>query len=94
MRDGELQAANIRVSGTEASPGTVRFGAASEQVTGTLGGRRFDVSLAKVKLSRVGAGEWPSRTAIRQAARAAAAVASSMADTALVVATLSGCPTR
>jgi pimeloyl-ACP methyl ester carboxylesterase len=64
VRDGELQAANIRVSGTEAARGTVRFGASSQRITGTLAGTRFDVSLAKVKLSRAGAGEWPSRTAI------------------------------
>ncbi len=66
VRDGELQAASIRVSGAEASPGTVRFGAGSTRVTGTLAGRDFDVSVAKVRLSRVGAGdgEWPSRAAI------------------------------
>jgi pimeloyl-ACP methyl ester carboxylesterase len=66
VHDGELQATDIRISGVEASPGTVRFGSGSERVTGTLGARRFDVSLAKVKLSRVGAddGEWPSRAAI------------------------------
>jgi pimeloyl-ACP methyl ester carboxylesterase len=60
VRDGELQPATIRISGAEASPGTVRF-RSDKQVTGTLGGRRFDVSLAKVKLSRApSAGEWPS----------------------------------
>jgi pimeloyl-ACP methyl ester carboxylesterase len=64
VRDGELQAANIRVSGTEASPGSVHFGGSSERVTGTLAGRHFDVSLAKVKLSRVSADEWPAGTAI------------------------------
>jgi pimeloyl-ACP methyl ester carboxylesterase len=70
VHDGELQAADIRISGTEASPGTVRLGATSQRITGMLGGRRFDVSLAKVRLSRVGAGasspegEWPSRAAI------------------------------
>ena len=31
-------------------------------MSGTLGGRRFNVSLTKVKLARAGgAGEWPSR---------------------------------
>ncbi len=39
VRDGELQAANIRVSGKEARRGTVRFGATSERVTGALAGR-------------------------------------------------------
>jgi pimeloyl-ACP methyl ester carboxylesterase len=60
VRDRELRVTNIRVAGTQASSGTVRFGAASKYVTGTLGGRRFDVNLAKVKLSRVGSGAWPS----------------------------------
>ena len=62
VRDHQLRAAEIRVSGAQASTGTVRFGASSKFVTGTLGGRRFDVNLAKVRLSRVGAasGEWPA----------------------------------
>ncbi|MGO9788481.1 MAG: alpha/beta fold hydrolase [Solirubrobacteraceae bacterium] len=70
VRNGELQTSNIHVSGTEGSPGIVRFGGGAEQVTGTLAGRRFDVSLAKVKLSRVSAGasspegEWPSGAAL------------------------------
>jgi len=66
VKNGELQAANIRVSGKDASVGTVRFGAASQRITGMLGGRRFDVSLAKVKLASVGAGEWPSRATISE----------------------------
>jgi pimeloyl-ACP methyl ester carboxylesterase len=77
VRNGELQTSDIHVSGSEGSPGIVRFGGSSERVTGTLAGRRFDVSLAKVKLSRVstsstapsasaatGAGEWPSAAAV------------------------------
>jgi pimeloyl-ACP methyl ester carboxylesterase len=70
VRGGELQPANIRVSGKEASPGTVRVGATSERVSGALAGRGFDVSLAKVTLSRAGAGaspgagEWPSLAAV------------------------------
>ena len=64
VRDGKLQTADIRVSGTEASPGTVRVGGASTRVTGTLAGERFDVSIDKVKLARVGDGEWPSVAAI------------------------------
>ena len=66
VHDGELQATNIRISGTQASPGSVRFGAGSEQITGTLSGRHFNVSLAKVKLSRVGPTEWPALTAVEQ----------------------------
>ena len=76
VRAGKLQAANISVSGSEASAGTVRFGASTTHVTGTLAGERFDVSLAKVRLSRVepgassaqgpgtGEGEWPSYAAV------------------------------
>ena len=64
VRDRELQAANIRVTGAQASTGTVRFGASSDLVTGTLGGKRFDVDLAKVKLASVGAREWPSLGAL------------------------------
>jgi pimeloyl-ACP methyl ester carboxylesterase len=60
VRDGQLQPATVRVSGASASPGTVTF-TTGKRVTGTLGGRRFDVSLARVHLSRVsGGGEWPS----------------------------------
>lgn len=64
MRDSELQATDIRISGAQASRGTVRFGSSTESVTGKLGGKSFDVNLAKVKLSRVGAGEWPSPAAL------------------------------
>ena len=98
VHDGELQAANIRVSGTEASPGTVRFGASSERITGTLAGRAFDVSLAKVKLSRVGAGEWPSRAAIGSLLGHRWAISDrspgARSPALVVMATLSWCPTR
>jgi pimeloyl-ACP methyl ester carboxylesterase len=61
VRNHELQPATIRISGSAGSQGTVHL-SANKRVTGTLGGRRFSVSLAKVKLSRVGsAGGWPSR---------------------------------
>lgn len=64
VRNGALQTTSIRISGTEASPGTVRVGADSVRATGTLAGRGFDVSLAKVTLSRAGAREWPSPATI------------------------------
>jgi pimeloyl-ACP methyl ester carboxylesterase len=68
VRHGELQTTNIRVSGKEASPGIVRVGASSVRVTGTLAGRGFNVSLAKVTLSRAGTNagdrEWPSLAAL------------------------------
>jgi pimeloyl-ACP methyl ester carboxylesterase len=61
VRDHELQPATIRISGASAAHGAVRL-SANKRVSGTLGGRRFDVSLAKVRLSRAGGpGEWPSR---------------------------------
>jgi pimeloyl-ACP methyl ester carboxylesterase len=65
VKNHQLQPATIRVSGASAAHGTVRL-SANKRVTGTLGGKRFNVSLSKVKLSRVegttGADEWPSRT--------------------------------
>jgi len=61
VENGELQAATIHISGTGAAAGTVSF-SANKHVSGTLGGRHFNVSLASVRLSRAtGAGEWPSR---------------------------------
>jgi TAP-like protein len=67
VHDGALQPSTIRISGGEASPGTVRLGAGVPRVTGTLGGASFDVSIAKVKLSSVGAGGgWPSQQTIRE----------------------------
>jgi hypothetical protein len=61
VKDHELQPATIRISGASAASGFVRL-SADKRVTGTLGGKRFSVSLAKVKLSSAGgAGEWPSR---------------------------------
>ena len=60
--NGELQTASIRVSGAAAAPGTVRIGSGL-RVSGTLGGRRFALNLARLKLSRAAAawpGGWPS----------------------------------
>jgi pimeloyl-ACP methyl ester carboxylesterase len=51
---GHLRPAELRVEGSRSANGTVEVGA-STHVSGTLGGRRFDVSLAKVKLARAGA---------------------------------------
>jgi hypothetical protein len=59
IRNGELQTATIRVSGAYASRGTVTIGSGT-RITGTLAGKRFNVSLATVKLSRASAaGAWP-----------------------------------
>jgi pimeloyl-ACP methyl ester carboxylesterase len=62
VKNHELQPATIRISGASAAPGSVRL-SSDKRVTGVLGGRRFNVSLTKVKLSRTGAGEgeWPAR---------------------------------
>ena len=66
VRDGKLQAAEIRVSGSQASHGTVRFGSSSVRITGTLGGQRVRVDVAKVNLARrargasSSQGQWPS----------------------------------
>jgi len=61
VRKGRLQSATLRISGATAASGTVRVGS-GKQVTGSLGGKRFDVNIAKVRLSRAGSGqgEWPS----------------------------------
>lgn len=53
VKDGHLRATNLSVEGSQAVRGTVRIGA-STHVSGTLGGLRFDVSLAKVKLASAG----------------------------------------
>jgi pimeloyl-ACP methyl ester carboxylesterase len=62
VRAGSLQPATISVGGTQAAHGRVTFTGRSF-VTGRLGHRRFHVSLAAVKLSRVtgGAPAWPAR---------------------------------
>jgi pimeloyl-ACP methyl ester carboxylesterase len=62
VKKGQLQTATVRITGSSASDGTVRVGS-SKQVTGDLGGKSFNVNVAKVKLSsRAGANEaeWPS----------------------------------
>ncbi|MFZ2114230.1 MAG: alpha/beta fold hydrolase [Solirubrobacteraceae bacterium] len=63
IKDGHLLAANLRIEGSQAARGTIRIGA-SAHVSGTLGGRRFDVDLAKVKLARAGTDDvqtsWPT----------------------------------
>ena len=67
VRDGRLLASTIRIGGAKAAAGEIRLGSESRRVTGMLGGRRFDLSLARVRLARGGAsaaaaagGEWPS----------------------------------
>jgi pimeloyl-ACP methyl ester carboxylesterase len=61
IKDGHLLAANLRIEGSQAAGGTIRIGA-SAHVSGTLGGRRFDVDLAKVKLASANSPHtsWPT----------------------------------
>jgi pimeloyl-ACP methyl ester carboxylesterase len=61
VKEGKLQTSTVRVEGATAAQGTVTVGTA-KRVTGELDGQRFDVDLAKVKLSRAGAPdrEWPT----------------------------------
>ena len=69
IRHGRLATSTIRIAGPGAADGTIRFGSSSRRVSGTLGGRRFDVSLAsaRARLSRTGAGqaeEWPAASSL------------------------------
>ncbi len=57
---GELEPARIRIGGPAAAAGAVRLGSTSRRVTGTLGGRHFDLSIAQVRLSRAAPAGWPS----------------------------------
>src|SRR5581483_5087313 len=56
---GRLEPAQIRIDGPAAATGTVRLGSESRRVTGTLGGRHFDLSIARVRLSRSAPAGWP-----------------------------------
>jgi pimeloyl-ACP methyl ester carboxylesterase len=56
VEHGHLRPAELRVEGPQAAPGTVHVGT-SARVSGTLGGRHFDVNLAKVRLARAGAAD-------------------------------------
>jgi len=62
IRNGKLRNATIRISGAAAAHGTITIGL-GKRVIGTLDAHRFDLSLSKVKLSRVtgtGQADWPS----------------------------------
>jgi pimeloyl-ACP methyl ester carboxylesterase len=61
VRDNRLLAATIRISGAAAAGGTLRLGGGGT-VSGTLGNKRFDVQIAKVKLARVATGDRASRS--------------------------------
>ncbi len=61
VKEGKLQTTTVRITGAQAADGTVRVGS-SPRVSGDLGGTRFNVLLAKIKLARAGAPqrEWPT----------------------------------
>ncbi len=67
VRGGRLMTSTVRIAGPSAAAGEIRIGSVSKRVTGTLGGRSFDLGLAsvRVRLSRVGGpapgeAQWPS----------------------------------
>lgn len=69
VRNGRLAASTIRVAGASAAAGTIDFGSSSRRVSGTLGRRRFDVSLASARArlssaSGPAVAEWPATAAL------------------------------
>jgi pimeloyl-ACP methyl ester carboxylesterase len=64
VRNSALQTSTIQISGSEASDGTMRIGTGATRVTGTLGGERYSVSVAKVRLSSAATSNWPSPSAV------------------------------
>jgi hypothetical protein len=64
---GELEPATIQIGGTSAAPGTVRYGTGLKRVSGELGGRPFNLSLASVRVADSSAGEWPARAPVLSA---------------------------
>ncbi len=60
VRGGVLQATSIHITGAQASHGSVRYGASAKRITGTLAGRHFNLSLARVRIARSGPSAWPS----------------------------------
>lgn len=65
LRNGELQPATIRIGGREAARGSVWVGRSLTRVRGRLGGRRFSLSVARVRLSAAGRGGWPALGELR-----------------------------
>jgi pimeloyl-ACP methyl ester carboxylesterase len=60
IHHGHLQTATVQVSGSAAAPGSVRVGSSLSQVTGTLSGRHFDISVARGTLASIHPGPWPA----------------------------------
>ncbi len=67
IQAGHLLATDLHVEGSQSAAGIVRIGGGAH-VSGTLGGRRFDVDLAKVKLARANdrsaGASWPALMSI------------------------------
>ncbi|MGH2832003.1 MAG: alpha/beta fold hydrolase, partial [Solirubrobacteraceae bacterium] len=59
IHSGEIQPATITVGGSSAARGTVRLDN-NGHVSGTLGGHRFNLDLAKVHIASVAPGSWPT----------------------------------
>jgi pimeloyl-ACP methyl ester carboxylesterase len=61
LHDGKLGSATVRIEGSAAAHGTVRIGTGTI-VSGTLGGKHFNVRISKATLSRAGLsdGSWPT----------------------------------
>ena len=57
---GQLLSSTIEIGGASAAPGTVRYGTGVRRVTGVLGGRAFNLSLARVRVASAAGGEWPA----------------------------------
>ncbi len=59
VRNGGLGAGTLRITGRSAARGSVRISAGGKRVTGSLGGRRFDIAVVKGRLAGAG-GSWPA----------------------------------
>ncbi len=67
LRAGRLLTSTVRIAGASAAAGEIRIGSGSKRVTGTLGGRHFDLGLASLRAGLARAGgltpggaEWPA----------------------------------
>ncbi len=63
VHKGTLGPGTLRVSGREASGGSVLISAGARRMTGTLGGRHFSIAIVKGRLAAAGSAGWPSLAA-------------------------------
>ena len=61
---GELQPSTIQIGGRSAAVGSIRYGTGAKRVSGSLGGRRFNLSLARVRIAGAAGGEWPAQAPV------------------------------